>query len=243
MNNRISYIIFGVAIIAGSLILWSNIARISPHSGSDKTVNVSGQGESFATPDIYTFSVRAQATWSTTKDVNRKLAEMISKARDIIKSANIDDKDIQSQNVNVYENRVYENSSSRRDGYQWNHSLRIKARQIEEVWPLLDRLAEVDGLLVDQWSYSLDDNSEALQQARKDAFDKAQAKASELADLAGMKLGKAISIDESISGWRDFGRIYGMGMAMQESADWLQSNIDPGQDKYTVDLYLVFELK
>lgn len=243
MKNIITSLIIGLSLVAASIVIGNNIARINPNSTTDKTISVSGEGESFAAPDIYTFSVRAQSTWATTKEVNRNLAEMIDQAREVLQGANIENKDIQSQNVNISERRVYENSSSRRDGYQWSHNLRITARQIDEVWSLLDNLANVDGLLVNQWSYSLDDTSNALQQARKDAFDKAKAKAQEIADLAGMKLGKAISIDESISAWGSIGPIYRMDMAVAESADSASTTINPGEDKYTVHLNLVFELK
>ena len=103
----------------------------------------------------------------------------------------------------------------------------------------------MDGLKINQGSYSLDDESEALSQAREDAFSKAQSKAQELADLAGLKLGKALSIDESISGGGSIGPIYRemamMDMAVDEAS--LQTSIDPGESKYTVSVNVVFELK
>ena len=53
--------------------------------------------------------------------------------------------------------------------------------------------------MVNSLSFSIEDNAELLQMARTAAWNDAEAKASQLAQLAGVDLGAAISITETIN--------------------------------------------
>ena len=79
------------------MILGANIARINPNNASDKTVSVQGEGKSSLVPDIYTFSVSANETGSTTKAVNEALALKINAAQEAVSYTHLD----------VYKRQVY----------------------------------------------------------------------------------------------------------------------------------------
>ncbi len=243
MNNRLQTTIIAVAILIAAAILWNNLARINPNNATDKTVSVAGEGKANLVPDIYEFSITASEKWATTKDVNKALAKKTEAAQKILKDYKIEDKDIQSQNVNISENRVYENSSSKIDGYVGTHTLSIKVRAMDNAGKLIDDLTSIDGLLVNGGNYTSDDDSIVLQQARKDAFEKAHSKAQELAQLAGMKLGKVVSLNEDIS-WGGYPqpmydmKAIGMGGDAESS-----TNINPGEKEYIVNVYVIYELK
>lgn len=242
MNNRQTAAIIGAATIIGCVILGANIARINPNNSSDKTVSVQGEGKSSLVPNIYTFSITANETGATTKAVNEAIALKMNEAQKILESNNIDKKDIQSQNVDISENRVYTNSTSRSEGYRGSHTLTIKVRNIENAGKIIDDLTAIDGLLVNGGNYTNDDDDATLEAARSLAFENAKKKAEELAKLAGMKLGKPVSINETVSGGGYYPPVYyAREMAMNDST--AGTSINPGEQELSVQVSVVFEIK
>ena len=200
MQNRQTPLIIGIATILAAVILGSNIARINPNNSADKTVSVQGEGKSQLVPNIYSFSISANETGATTKIVNEALAKKLDEATKLLDKNNIDKKDIQSQNVDISENRNYTNNNSQKDGYRGTHTLMIKVRNIDNAGKIMDDLTAIDGLLVNGGNYTNDNEDATLQEARKLAFEDAKMKGEELAKLAGMKLGKPLSINETVIG-------------------------------------------
>lgn len=242
MNNLQSTILVSVALIIWSAILGINIARTAPNDGSNKTIAIQGEGKSSAVPNIYTFNVMANEKGATTKEVNEALAKKTTAIQQILSEHNIDKKDIQSQNLDIFENRVYESSSSRIDGYRGNHSIQITIRNIDEAGKIIDHLTSIDGLLVNGGQYINDDKTDTLEQAREEAFENAQQKAQKLAELAGMKLGKVVSINESVSGWSYYSPI-AYARNMDVSMEGASTEINPGEQEFSVQLNVVWEMK
>jgi uncharacterized protein YggE len=69
--------------------------------------------------------------------------------------------------------------------------------KITAVESLLDELANIDYIQLNGFSFDIDDKEPILTLVRAQAFEKAKKKAEELAELAGKKLGEAISISEA----------------------------------------------
>ena len=209
----------------------------------DKTITVQWEGKSSLVPNIYTFSISANETGATTKIVNDELATKIDQAKKILKDNNIEDKDIQSNNIDISANREYTNTSSRENGYRGTHTLNIKIRDIANAGKIIDQLTSIDGLLVNGGSYDNDNDESTLETARKNAFENAQKKAEDLAQLAGMKLGKPVSIDENIM--NSYQPMY--KMAMDASIGGAESTpstvINPWEQEMSIQLNVVFEIK
>ena len=112
---------------------------------------------------------------------------------------------------------------------------------MDDAGTIIDDLTAIDGLLVNGGSYDHDDKSDTLALARQAAFEDARAKAESLATLAGMRLWKAVSINEHIVS-NDYPVMYrSMEMASDSMAP--STVINPGSDDIKLQLYLVFELK
>lgn len=245
MNQSLqTTLIIAAAIIISTIFLWQSIAKIWPNAGADKTITVQWEGKSSLVPNIYSFSITANETGATTKIVNEALAKKLDQAQKIIDEFKIDKKDIQSQNIDISENRVYDNSSSKINGYRWSHTLTIKIRTIADAGKIIDSLTAIDGLLVNGGSYDNDDDSSTLEQARKLAFENAKAKAEELAKLSNMKLGNPLSISENIINNNPYPIMY-KTMAMDSTA-WSatpETAVNPGSQELQVQLNIVFEMK
>lgn len=237
LNNAI---IISVALIISATILGTNVARTSPHSTSDKTISVQGEGKSNLVPDIYTFSITANEVGKTTKEVNKVLAQKIAEAKKVLQNNKIEAKDIQSQNVDISENRVYTNNTSKVEWYRGSHTLSIKIRNIANAWKIIDEITDIDGLLVNGGQYDHLDDSSTLSQARTLAFENAKAKAKELAKLSGMKLGEVVSINEEINNNLPYPPVYYTRQEM--AADGAGSEINPGEQELSLYLNVSFEL-
>ena len=233
-------------IVAASVIIWAtilgtNISHIWPNAGADKTITVQWEGKSALVPNIYTFSISTSETWATTKIVSDALAKKLDQAQKILADNNIDKKDIQSSNIDIQSNRIYEREGSREDGYRGNHTLTIKIRKIEEAGKIIDALTAINGLLVNGGTYDNEDDAATLKIARNNAFENAKQKAEDLAKLSDMKLGKPVSISENI-----ISNVYPLYKTMNmdagtESAP--STTISPWKQELQVQLNIVFEIE
>ena len=243
MNQSLqTTLIIAAAIIISTIFLWQSIAKIWPNAGADKTITVQWEGKSSLVPNIYSFSITANETGATTKIVNEALAKKLDQAQKIIDEFKIDTKDIQSSNIDISENRVYDNSNSKVNGYRWSHTLTIKVRKIEEAGKIIDSLTAIDGLLINGGSYTNDNDSSTLEVARKNAFENAESKAKELAKLSNMTLGKPVSISENIVNTTPY-PMYKMAMDSVAGSAAPETTINPGEQEMQVQLNVVFEIK
>jgi len=242
MNPLHTSLIVAASVIIWATILGTNISHIWPNAGADKTITVQGEGKSSLVPNIYSFSISANETWATTKIVSENLAKKLDQAQKILAGNNIDKKDIQSSNIDIQSNRIYEREGSRENGYRGNHTLTIKIRTIEQAGKIIDDLTAIDGLLVNGGNYTNDNESSTLEIARKNAFENAKQKAEDLAKLSDMQLGKPISISENIINNNIYPMYKAMAMdAVAESAP--STTINPGEQEMQVQLNIVFEIK
>lgn len=242
MTNRQTPLIISLAIIAGAFILGSNISHIWPNAGADKTITVQWEGKSSLVPNIYSFSISANEIWATTKIVNESLAKKLDQAQKILDANNIDKKDIQSSNIDIQPNRVYENNTSKEQWYRGSHTLTIKIRKIDEAGKIIDQLTAINGLLVNGGNYTNDNTDSTLEAARKDAFENAKKKAEALAELSDMELGKPISINENIINNTPYPMYRAMAMDSVAGAT-PETTINPGEQEMQVQLNIVFEIK
>ena len=67
-----------------------------------RTIMVSGEGETFAIPDIASFSFSVQESGKTVAEAQEKADKKIEKALASLRNAGIEDKDIKTPNYNFY---------------------------------------------------------------------------------------------------------------------------------------------
>jgi len=242
MNPLHTSLIVAASVIIWATILGTNISHIWPNTGVDKTITVQWEGKSSLIPNIYSFSITANETGATTKIVSESLAKQLDQAQKVLDIYKIDKKDIQSSNIDIQPNRVYDNNSSREQWYRWSHTLSIKIRNIEDAGKIIDSLTAIDDLLVDGGNYTNDNESSTLEAARQDAFENAKSKAKALAELSNMELGKPISISENIINNTPY-PMY-KAMAMDSVAGSVpETTINPWEQEMQVQLNIVFEVK
>lgn len=116
----------------------------------------------------------------------------------LAKGLNIDAKDIQTTNLSINPEYDYNNGTQTIKGYRANHSLTLKIRKLDTVDAIIPKISFDNDIQISSMRYDIDDKTGFYSQARKLAYEKAEQKAKELASLAGVTLGKVISISDYV---------------------------------------------
>ena len=217
----------------------------------DHTISVAGNGEVRVTPDTLIVYLNVEDTAKTTAEAQKNVDEKVAQIKKIVKSFKIKDSDVKTTNVNVYEAYDWTDNGRKSLGFTANHGLeiKIKSANVENEWvwgKIISQVSEIEWVFVNNVNYDIDDKTEYYSQARKLALQKAEQKASELAEYAGVKLWKPISISEQMSydyavmTSRAMKNTYYAEEAMDSEA-W--SDISLWEMKVTLDVNVVYEIK
>jgi len=191
-----------------SLILISAIAVIilaacAPATASSsepvRSLTVSGTGQVSLVPDMATINigVRTEADDVTDAlDDNTAQANAISQ---VLQDLGILEKDIQTSNFNVYPMDHYDNMTGQITGSYFvvENMVNITVRDLASLGDVLSAVVEEGANTIYGISFNVDDREVAIAEAQELAIQDAYAEANNIAALAGVELGKLISISVS----------------------------------------------
>jgi uncharacterized protein YggE len=177
---------------------------VSP-AGADGSItsgiNVSGQGKVTGKPDTLSVSLGVSLLRPTVDQATADAAALATAIINALKGAGVAEDDIQTANYNIYPEYDYSGTQQRLLGYRVTNEVRVKIRNLDTAGATIDAATAAggDATVINNLAFSIEDNAELLQMARTAAWADAEAKARQLAQLAGLELGSAVSITESIS--------------------------------------------
>jgi uncharacterized protein YggE len=226
---------------------------IGQDRASMNTISVSGEGEVFAKPDIATFDFSVVQEASTVADAQKKVNDKINSAIDSLKKNGIDEKDIKTQNYNIYPKYEYQGgvcssygcppSKNVFTGYEVSQAVTVKVRKIEDVSKIIGDLGSKGITNVNSLVFDVEEKDQLQRDARKEAIAKAKEKAKVLANDLGINLGKMINFSESNND-RTYPVAYGMGGAdMAKSLSSVRPELPTGQNKITSNVNIVYEIR
>lgn len=161
---------------------------------------VSGEGKTMAVPDVAILSLGIEAEAKTVADAQRQAAEAMNKVMKALTDNGILEKDIQTQQFSIYPIRKWIEKQQRGEiiGYRVTNGVTAKIRKIDKAGTIIDAVAEAGGDLtrIQDINFSVDDPTPYYREAREKAVKDAVAKAKQMAEVAGVKLGKPIYISE-----------------------------------------------
>ena len=219
----------------------SGLALQTVINGQTQGIAVSGQGIITADPDTAFLSLGVSVLADTARGARDQAAEAMSDLLDSVKGNGVDPKDIKTTQFSINPEYDYSQSGEPRlRGYRVTNTVSVKVRDLDRVAEVIDDAVDVvgDPISIGGISFTVDDPTPFLSQARAEAMAEAQAKAQELADLAGVTLGKPISISESSSG--GIPPIFYEARALQ--ATGVATPIEPGQLEITVSVQVVYAI-
>jgi hypothetical protein len=173
----------------------------SANSSEPQGLSVSGEGRASAAPDVAVLGLGVSAKASTVSAANSQAQEAMTALLDSLEANGVQEKDIQTTSLSIQPEYDYRNNEQVLTGYRVSHMLQVKVRDIDRAGEVIDDAVQAGGdlLQVQSISFTIDDTTTLSSEARQKAVADAQAKAEELASLAGVTLGDPTYITESTS--------------------------------------------
>jgi uncharacterized protein YggE len=204
---------------------------------------VNGEGKVTVTPDIATLSLGIEAQATTVAEAQTQAATAMETVMAALAENGVADKDIQTQYFSIYQVTRWDDNRDEQVviGYRVTNMVTAKIRDIGQAGLIIDAVAAAGGdyTRINNISFSVDDPTPYYKEARQKAMADAKAKAEQLADLAGVKLGQPTYISEgSVSPlviYRDAGMVV---PAPAEST----TPISPGEIELTLNVQVAYAI-
>jgi uncharacterized protein YggE len=204
---------------------------------------VSGEGKVTVTPDIATLWLGIEAQATTVAEAQAQAATAMATVMAALTENGVAEKDIQTQYFSIYQVTRWDDNKDEQVviGYRVSNMVTAKIRDIEQAGPIIDAVAAAGGdyTRINNISFSVDDPTPYYEQARQKAVADARAKAGQLADLAGVNLGKPTYISEGTVYPPVVYRDAGM-MAVPEAAP--TTPISPGEIELTLNVQVAYAI-
>lgn len=261
ISGQIKTIIFSVLFFFLALFLFTKF--LGPISFEVNNVNTNksdlfqttGSGKETTVPDTAQISIGITQTSATVEDAKSKADKIANKVVADLKSLGIAEKDIETTNYSVSPNNTETTQVEpatgaetnammpirppQQNGYTVVQNIDVKIKPIERANQAIN-IATADGAnLLGGVNYVVNDDTRKVleQKARIKAVADAKQKATDLANAAGIKLGKIINITEDSGGYP-----YPL-MAASAKTDQAGegTNLNPGETTIQIQVTLTFE--
>jgi uncharacterized protein YggE len=213
----------------------------APMTPSDGTLlSISAQAEARRVPDVATLSAGVVTQAADANAAMRANATQMDKVIAAIKAAGIAERDIRTSGISLNPQYKYvENQSPTITGYQASNTVDLKVRDVARLGKVLDALVASGANQVNGPNFEIDQPEPVYDQARRDALQKAQARAEMYAKALGLKVRRIVSISEG-GGYRPPMPMPMMAMARAKNES--DTSVAPGETTLTANLDVVFEL-
>ena len=206
-------------------------------------ITVDGSGTVDVTPDIATLYVTVEVEEEDSDTAKSQNAETMNAIVERMKMAGVEDKDLQTNLVSVYEKETYnrETGEYEKDGWIANSSLTVTVRDTEQTELLLDLATESGATYTSGPNFTIDDTSKYTDDAREKAIEDATKKAEVIADSLGLKVGKIVDYYEYEGGDGYYPMAYD---SMEESAmGGSRIDLQEGSQEVNMNVSITFKLK
>ncbi|MBU1131502.1 SIMPL domain-containing protein [Patescibacteria group bacterium] len=241
------YIIIALIVLGLVAICIISLLREKIVNPQDYQVSFTAEGRVFAKPDIAQIVVavktdRVKEAVQAVQNNTEKMNLVVNK----IKEFGIEEKDIKTTSYRLSPVYDYHRETGQQTlaGYDVYQEVTIKIRDLDKVGEVIEATTSVGVNQVGNISFTIDDTDEVKKEAREEAVIKAKAKAKEMADLTGLKLGKLVNVYESEDAYpyyRDYA-VNAMAMEGFGGAGAVPS-IQTGENEVRLQVTLVYEVK
>ncbi len=243
-----------LTLIVSTFLISQTDFYIKDISGTDlagnkitNTINVSGDGRIYSSPNMVTISFTASELTDTSKQSLEKVNEKINTAKEILKDKGIKDEDIQTTDLSIYPEYDYSGTRSVLKGQRASQTIKVDVKGIEnsisKASEIVDDIAKIENIQINSISFDIEDKTELFAKARELAFEKAKSKAEQLSKLSDVKLLKPVSITDNAVDYQP--PVYYSANAFQESmaADASRdTGISGGQLEISLTINVLFAI-
>lgn len=217
----------------------------SNHANSiqpETTLSVTASGEVNREPDIATITAGVQTDADTASQAMNQNAAAMDGVYSALEAAGIAARDMQTSNLSLQPRYDYSNRDGappKVTGYTASNQLTVIVRDLDALGETMDAVVGQGGNTISGLQFSLDDPSEAKDEARRMAIETAVARANLYAEATGYRLARIVTINEKSSeGYQPMPM-----MAMRAEAADASTKVSRGEVGYSVTVDVTFELR
>jgi uncharacterized protein YggE len=217
------------------------VPAIAQENPPTPMLTANGEGTVMVVPDIAIVTTGVTTRGRTASEALAANSADLAKALATLKDAGVDDKDVGTSNFSI--SPVYEQPPERTDantappkivGYEVSNEVRVTIRDITKSGGILDKVVSAGANQVNGISFDVSDRKGPATAALKDAIADANRKAGIMADAAGVKLVRILSVASSEGGGPQ--PMYRMELAASPPP------VMPGQQSVTSSATVVWEI-
>ena len=172
----------------------------TPLSYPSRTITVVGQGSVKIKPDIARVNIGVETSATSVISATAESAVIMDALIAALKGEGVAEVDIQTSGYSVWLDRVRDptGAAAPEPSYRVQNNVSATIRDLDRVGAILDSAIEAGANSIGGVSFGIEDPSALESQARRKAVTNARAKAAELAQMNGLKVGPVISISEIV---------------------------------------------
>lgn len=248
--KSIFWIILDIALAAGAILILVSANALWRYGKSlypARVINVSAEGKVVVSPDIANLSFSVVSQGKDPEKLQNDNNVKINNALDFIKSEGVDPKDIKTADYNLSPNYRYDEKRgvSSIDGYTLSQTVLVKIRDLGKAGKILVGLPSRGINQIGGLNFSIENPDKFLNEARKEAFAKARAKAEAMAEQNDMKIKGVVTFNEYGGGYP--GPIYMRAEAFGKGGDVAPTpappSIEPGSQEVTIQVNVTYEIR
>ena len=246
-------VLFMVAKTINELKLSHSIGRDVP---IQNLITVNGMGEAIAIPDTATLSFTVTEEAATVATAQQAASKKIDTAVALVKKEGVGDGDIKTLSYGINPKYEYDYAGGvctpyscpparnpRIVGYEVSQTIEVKVRALDNAPALLTSVGGVGVRSVSGIFFSVSNEKEVQQEARKKAINEAKSKAKELANDLGVRLVRITNFSEG-PGYAPYGVKYlGLTEAGGMGGDVLPVQVPAGENKVVSYVYITYEIR
>jgi uncharacterized protein len=234
---------------------------VSPLGPNSALLSLTAEGQSRRTPDLAMFNAGVVTQGRTAAEAmaenNRRMDAVVSALR----RAGVAERDIQTAAISLqprYSNPDLEAQIRARQarepyvppaepraptiiGYEANNNVQVRVRRLADMGRIIDTLVEAGANQVNGPSFTLDEPSAALDEARAEAIANARQRAEIYARAAGMRVARILAISEG-GGYYPVQQVFAVSGESRMAPPAPPPPIAPGELTLGVSVSVQFEL-
>ncbi len=207
---------------------------------------VTGEGKVSVVPDTAILSLGVEAQSATVAEAQEQAASAMTAIVAQLDSYGIAEKDIKTTHFSISPVRRWAEDREEEIliGYRVTNTVTAKIREIDNTGAIIDAAARAGGdyTRINSISFTVDDPAPYREEAREKAMADAEAKAMQLADLGGVKLGKPTYISES-GGFTPVVREFYPEAPMPVPAPAAPTPISAGETEVSLSVQVVYSIQ
>jgi hypothetical protein len=217
---------------------------------TESTITVSDTGTVYVKPDLALATASVITEKKTVAEAMTENTKKMNAVIEAVKAEGVESKDLKTTTFNIspryewYEaSELYPSGRRVLAGYEVTQSLEIKIRNLEKIGDIIAKATDTGANDVSNLQFTVDKQDEIKKQARDQAIEKAKAKAKDLAGQLGIKLVRISSFSESGVVPYYYGLEKAMSSGLGGGAEAPSPQIETGENKIEVTVYLTYEIK